>query len=85
MNREQKHYRFAALLYVVTSAVLLVVSSVCLHLSPATPPNTPLVGLLSAALIVAGVAWIVALAYLVSGRWCKLSAVMDRDRSSKKQ
>ena len=68
MNREQKHHRLAALLYVVTSAVLLVVSSVCIRLNPATAPNAPIVHWLGAGLIVAGVAWIVALAYLVSGR-----------------
>ena len=68
MNREEKHGRFTALLYVVTSTILLVVSSMCIHLSPGTPPNAPIVHWLGAALIVAGVAWILALAYLVSGR-----------------
>ena len=68
MNREQKHHRLAALLYVVISAVLLVVASVCMHLNPGTPPNAPIVHWLGAALIVAGVAWILALGYLVCGR-----------------
>jgi hypothetical protein len=68
MNREEKHGSFTALLYVVTSTILLVVSSICIHLSPGTAPNAPIVHWLGAGLIVAGVAWIVALAYLVSGR-----------------
>jgi hypothetical protein len=68
MNRDEKHGRFTALLYVVTSAVLLVVSSVCIHLSRGTSPNAPIVHWLGAALILAGVAWILAMAYLVSGR-----------------
>ena len=68
MNREEKNGRFPALLYVVTSAVLLVASSVCMHLSHGTPPNAPIVHWLSAGLIGAAVAWILALGYLVSGR-----------------
>ena len=68
MNREQKHHRLAALLYVVTSAVLLVVSSICIHLSAETAPNAPIVHWLSAGLIGAAVAWILALGYLVCGR-----------------
>jgi hypothetical protein len=68
MKLKEKGSIVAALLYVVISAVLLVVASVCMHLNPGTPPNAPIVHWLGAALIVAGVAWILALGYLVCGR-----------------
>ncbi|MBV8532436.1 MAG: hypothetical protein JO207_01405 [Verrucomicrobia bacterium] len=66
MNREEKHGRFTALLYVVTSTILLVVSSICIHLSPGTPPSAPIVHWLGAGLIGVAVAWILALGYLVT-------------------